>query len=284
MPVPSSYNDITQKREIRDYLGWAWYDRQFFVPQVWKTEDLKMILRFGSVHYNAVVFVNGINVVNHTGGHLPFEADITSVLNFDKENLLTVVVNNTLTRHTVPQGSVDYKKDSKLWPENFYEVTVPFDFFNYAGIHRSVQLYAVPKTYINDITVTTDINGSNGLVNYTVELKGDSKAKLSVKVYDKNGNFIKQQDGQSGTVTIPNATLWWPFLMDENPGYLYTFNFILHDGNQTVDSYFLKVGIRTVKIESFQFLINGKKFYFKGFGKHEDIDVSLKDLNFVVNN
>ena len=25
MPVPASYNDITQDRELRDFVGWAWY-------------------------------------------------------------------------------------------------------------------------------------------------------------------------------------------------------------------------------------------------------------------
>lgn len=32
-----------------------------------------------------------------------------------------------------------------------------FDFFNYAGIHRSVVLYTTPKTYIQDVSVTTDV-------------------------------------------------------------------------------------------------------------------------------
>jgi beta-glucuronidase len=31
-----------------------------------------------------------------------------------------------------------------------------FDFFNYAGIHRSVLLYTTPQTYVNDIAVVTD--------------------------------------------------------------------------------------------------------------------------------
>ena len=39
------------------------------------------------------------------------------------------------------------------------------------------------------------------------------------------------------------------------------------------DYYRLPVGIRTVKVEGTQFLINGKPFYFLGFGKHEDSDV-----------
>ena len=41
------------------------------------------------------------------------------------------------------------------------------------------------------------------------------------------------------------------------------------------DYYRLPVGIRTVEVEGVQFLINGKQFYFIGFGKHEDADVSL---------
>ena len=43
------------------------------------------------------------------------------------------------------------------------------------------------------------------------------------------------------------------------------------------DEYRLPVGIRTVEVTGNQFLINGKPFYFTGFGKHEDADV--RDLS-----
>ena len=33
-----------------------------------------------------------------------------------------------------------------------------FDFFNYCGITRPVKIYTTPETYINDITVTADID------------------------------------------------------------------------------------------------------------------------------
>lgn len=42
------------------------------------------------------------------------------------------------------------------------EQTYTFDFFNYAGIHRSVFLYSTPKTYIDDVIVNTDIQGLTG--------------------------------------------------------------------------------------------------------------------------
>ncbi len=54
MPVPSSYNDIGVSSAVRDFLGWAWYEREFFVPQRWKSDNLEVKLRFGSVHYTAV--------------------------------------------------------------------------------------------------------------------------------------------------------------------------------------------------------------------------------------
>ena len=56
------------------------------------------------------------------------------------------------------------------------------------------------------------------------------------------------------------------------------------------DLYEETFGIRTVAVEGTQFLINGKPFYFKGFGKHEDaafrgrgLDVCLdvKDINLI---
>ena len=44
------------------------------------------------------------------------------------------------------------------------------------------------------------------------------------------------------------------------------------------DMYRLAVGIRTVEVTKTQFLINGKPFYFTGFDKHEDADVSAVHL------
>lgn len=56
MPVPSSFNDITQNTSLRDYLGWVWYDTEFFVPERWRNSSfLRTSLYFGSAHYNAMV-------------------------------------------------------------------------------------------------------------------------------------------------------------------------------------------------------------------------------------
>ena len=54
MPVPSSFNDITQNVTLRDFIGWVWYDREFWVPKAWKDGNTRIMLRFESAHYNTI--------------------------------------------------------------------------------------------------------------------------------------------------------------------------------------------------------------------------------------
>ena len=77
-----------------------------------------------------------------------------------------------------------------------------------------------------------------------------------------------------GQFDIPSPNLWWPWTMSNDPGYLYVFQVTLTSSSGVSDVYRHPLGIRTVAISSMnQFLINGKPFYFQGFGKHEDSDV-----------
>lgn len=56
MPVPASYNDITQDGALRDFVGWVWYDREVQVPARWITDEgTRVVLRVGSAHYYSIV-------------------------------------------------------------------------------------------------------------------------------------------------------------------------------------------------------------------------------------
>ena len=56
MPVPASYNDITQDPKLRDFIGWVWYDREVVVPSRWVADkNIRVVLRVGSAHYSSVV-------------------------------------------------------------------------------------------------------------------------------------------------------------------------------------------------------------------------------------
>ncbi len=148
MPVPFSYNDITQNITIHRHIGWVWYARDFFIHNT----APRWVLRFGAAHYETCVWVNGQSAVNHSGGHLPFEVDITSfipqVVSYSKVRIV-VAVNNTLTPTTIPPAQL------VIHSPTYRELQNQFDFFNYAGIDRSVILYSTAKTYIEDITIDT---------------------------------------------------------------------------------------------------------------------------------
>ncbi|XP_013875102.1 beta-glucuronidase [Austrofundulus limnaeus] len=284
MPVPASYNDITQDSTLRDFVGWVWYEREVVAPAHWITDEgTRVVLRVGSAHYYSIVWVNGVKVAEHEGGHLPFEAEINGVLH-EKPTTpcrITIAVNNTLTLNTLPPGSIQYMNDRTMYPDGFFVQNTNFDFFNYAGIHRPVLLYTTPKTYVDDITVVTDFFDNTGFVRYNVSVQGASSATLKVTLIDKKGQCVVSSNTPSGVLKVTDVNLWWPYLMHENPGYLYSMEVRLTavGGSSSEDVYTLPVGIRTVKVTSTQFLINNKPFYFHGVNKHEDSDFRGKGLD-----
>ncbi|XP_070527531.1 beta-glucuronidase isoform X2 [Cardiocondyla obscurior] len=271
MPVPSSYNDITTSRKLRDHVGGAWYQRTFFVPSSWR--DQRVFIRFGSVNYLAQVWVNNALVTNHEIGHLPFEAEISSYVSFGNENRITVAVDNTLLQTSVPQGKI-----VEMGTDNgtTHLQTYTFDFFNYAGIHRSVLLYTTPRVYIEDITVRTSLIGDMGIVKYIVQPAGLREGEITVcrvTLHDAEHILAIKEPvyGLSGTLKVPLARLWWPRGMDPKPGYLYTLEVRLSVANASKpDIYRLPIGIRTLVWTNTSLLLNDRPVYMRGFGRHED--------------
>ncbi|XP_037709618.1 beta-glucuronidase [Drosophila subpulchrella] len=291
MPVPASYNDITTDN-LRDHVGTVWYERTFFVPRSWEGNQ-RTWLRFSSVHYSAVVWINGRNATSHSLGHLPFEEEISALISFGGENRITVMCDNRLSNRTVPQGSVhETATDDGNVPVQSYS----FDFFNYAGIHRSVHLYTTPLLHISDVEVTTQLSAEGmGRIDYRLWLDGSQDglriqpSHLLVQLRDRDGQVAAQQINKAvyhGTLLVPEASPWWPYLMHPDPGYLYDLQFELFVAGQEegasdalLDVYRLPVGIRSLSWSNDSLLLNGKPLYLRGFGRHEDSDIRGKGLD-----
>ncbi len=273
MPVPSSYNDITQDISIRDHIGYVWYEREFFVPSSWR--DKRVFIRVGSASHYAILWINGKKILEHKGGFLPFEGEITPFLEFGKENRITIAVNNILDWNSLPPGEIIEYKDP-IHPEGYKIQEYYFDFFNYSGIHRPVFLYTTPKNYISDIKIITDIKGRDGEVNYEIKIEGD-KERIEVLIFDKKGKELCKGNGEKGKLIIKDAEFWSP----ENP-YLYIMKVNTYNGEILEDSYSLDIGIRTIEIKDNKFLLNGNPIYLKGFGKHEDSDIRGKGYDPII--
>jgi beta-glucuronidase len=283
MPVPASFNELGAAAADRDHVGRVWYERELLIPR--RLLERRLVLRFGAVAHAAQVYLNGQPLVAHRGGFTPFEAEINALAQPGK-NRLTVLVDNTLDYSTLP---VAHYREEQL-PDGSRLVTdIPnFDFFNYAGIHRPVRLYTTPTTYIRDIVLTSALDGADGLVSYRVVVAGVGREAVAVRLrlLDAEGRTVASGQGTEGQLRIKDVQPWEP-----GRPYLYTCLVELWDGDgsgEPLDSYEEPFGMRTVAVEDGQFLLNGKPFYFKGCGKHEDFPihgrgfdeaVCVKDLN-----
>lgn len=261
MSVPSSFNDVGVTADIRNHVGWVWYERDFTVPSLLFSE--RIVLRFGSATHKAKVYVNGELVVEHQGGFTPFEAEINRFLTGGK-NRLTVAVNNIVDESTLPVGNYSEQEIPGLG--KVVRNSPNFDFFNYAGIHRPVKIYTTPHTYVKDVTVVTDFKETTGNVRYEVEIAGEAQVKA--RVMDESGAIVAESSGLYDTISINEVKLWEPL-----NSYLYTLKVELIKDGQVVDVYEQPFGVRTVQVKDGKFLINNKPFYFKGFGKHEDTPI-----------
>lgn len=274
MAVPASYNDQKAEARFRDHVGYVYYQTVFQVPKVLLSQ--RLVLRFGAVTHMAVVYVNGKEVIRHKGGFLPFEAEIGEFVT-PGDNLLSVAVDNRLDFSTLPVGNEsdramfgsdlpDFEsvRQTRVKPQ----VYPNFDFFNYAGIHRPVKIYSTPESYIKDVTFVPTVQGGDALVKYALSCEGEGE--ISLTVLDEAGREVFQESGCfSGEFAIPNVHLW-------EPGKAYLYKAKISFGE---DVYSQEFGVRQIEVKGDKFLINGKPFYFKGYGKHEDSEVHGRGIH-----
>lgn len=283
--VPASYNDQKDDRAYRNHYGWAVYQRSICVPQFWQGQ--RIVLRFGAATHKAKVWLSGRLLCEHKGGFLPFEADVTEALPCGEEVLLTVAVDNRVDFSTLPVGNESgiafFGSDNPGIPNldaakaTRAKQNLPnFDFFNYAGLNRPVLLYTTPKAYIADISLVPSLKSGEAEVAYSISTVGSGT--VSVAILDEDGRKVADAQGAEGTIQISHPTLWWP-----GKAYLYTARVTFG-----ADVYEQNFGVRSVQVEGTKFLINGRPFYFKGFGKHEDsafhgrgtdVCLNVKDIN-----
>ena len=293
MPVPASYNDVTQNVTIHRHIGWVWYARDFHIH----VTAPRWVLRFQAAHYESRVWVNGQSAVNHSGGHLPFEADITPFLpagvNTSRVHVV-VAINNTLTPTTLPPGELHIHNPT------YRELETPFDFFNYAGIDRSVVLYSTAKSYIDDIGIETqsiDFDSQHvaqsATLNYTVTIGGaqSNALRVLIQLIDATGVIVANNSDSQSRFVVENPHLWEPCGMNythpcTEESYLYTLQVTLYNEgafNDPVDVYRINhVGIRTIRLTDSKFLVNERPFYFHGANAHEDSDIRGKGFDHVI--
>lgn len=258
IPVPASFQDFYTDKDTREFTGDVWYEDDITIPGWMEGQDV--FLRFSAATHRATVYINGEKAGEHEGGFLPFLVDITDKVRYGEKNRITVKVNNELTETNIPCGRTIRLRNGRKMSKPY------FDFYNYSGLQRSVHLLSIPPRSIEDIDLRYEISGNDASVLYSVRANGDGDIKLTL--IDADGDTAAEAVGKDGTMIVRDAHLW-----QVRNAYLYTLRITLSEDGKLLDTYEMPIGIRTVRIEGENILINGSPVYLKGFGKHEDSDI-----------
>ena len=102
MEIPSDWN--TKDEKLFFYEGTVWFKKSFNYT---KKSDKKLILYFGAVNYEALVYVNKKFVGKHVGGFTPFNFEVTNLIK-NGENFIILKVDNKRKAENVPTQIFDW--------------------------------------------------------------------------------------------------------------------------------------------------------------------------------
>ena len=183
---------------------WIWSGMKptQYIPGSWKGQ--RIYLRVGDATYAAKIWINGKPLGQHEGCHLPFAFEISSLVNWNASNRISIQVENLLKPNRVPPRNLGGRVSGSFPPASY-------DFFPYAGLNRAVWLYTVPKVAsIKDITIKTNFESTTGIVEVKVEKEGNVKSGMVIIA--REGQKVEVPisfSGEAGiaTVKIPNIRL-----------------------------------------------------------------------------
>jgi hypothetical protein len=202
-----------------------WYRRTFAAPAL--AAGQRLLLNFGAVDWEAVVFVNGTSVGQHRGGYDPFTFDITDQLRRGSaEQEIVVAVRDPTDDGQQPRGKQVRRPRSIFYTE----VT---------GIWQTVWLETVPEWHVSGLRIDPDLD--RGLVNVSVGTDGrQGTGRVTITVLD-GAREVGSADGPTAAIRIPAVHKWSP----ADP-FLYKLRVRLASGDD-VEGYF---GMRSIAVRA----------------------------------
>ncbi|WP_042460852.1 glycoside hydrolase family 2 protein [Neobacillus dielmonensis] len=273
--VPHTWNAIDGANGFDFYKGACWYRKEFTVET--KDQDNKVFIEFNGSNSVTDVYVNGRHFGQHRGGYSIFRFDITEAVEFGKENLLAVKVDNTVFEDVYPQMA---------------------DFTFYGGIYRDVNLiianpvhfdlldYGSQGIYLVQDEVTEESARLTIRTRITNDESEDKKVRLWADVLDAGGTSaayaakeVFLAPGETKVVEVPaiieSPTLW----NGRKNAYLYQAKVSLTSFNDTIDEVHIPFGVRYFKVDPEQgFFLNGEHLPLYGVSRHQD----RKDMGWAI--
>lgn len=230
------------------------YRLEFDVPADWSGRVVKV--NFDGVQNGAEVYLNGqpVNVDEssegranfHQGGYDAFQADLTPAVKFGQKNLLAIRVYKNTKAVDLDTG----------------------DYFLLGGIHRTVTLFSVPQTHLDDLAVRTKVEPTgNAELRVLLAVTKAGGAKASMQLEGQSAvDASADAEGKVELVQHLDAPKLWSA---EHPN-LYTLSVDLKDANgQVIEHVTKRIGIREVSIRNGILLVNNVPVKLTGMCRHD---------------
>lgn len=248
--LPHTWN-IEEKNQ--NHYGWGWYQKKLNVPANWKNKNV--VLQFGAVNHSSTFYINGKKMGENIGdGFNKFFINLSGKLNYGKENIITVAVNNDYGKNKVPFGS-------------------SFDWPNDGGIIRKVALVVSDKPSANYIHATPALNLTNNEGKLKINLGFDaanSNLQFTINITEENqptNNVIYtattkpqwQKNEASVNIDLHQVNPWH----FDFPN-LYRIDVTVLNGKKTTDKISTIVGFREIKFVDGKTYLNGERIKLMG--------------------
>lgn len=236
--------------------GIGWYRKSFKAPAEWKGKHISVY--FEGVYMNSEVFINGKSLGVQPYGYTSFSYDLTPYLNFDKENVIAVRVDNS-------------QQLNSRW-------------YSGSGIYRHVWMITTNPVHVAQWGVgisTPDVSPQKAVVQIKTLVKNEtvSPQSLLIKTQLQAPNGKNAGDNQVElelaansekeivqTISVSKPLLWSP----ESPD-LYQAQIQIIKDKQVIDDTKTKFGIRSIKFTAENgFQLNGKTVKINGGCVHHD--------------
>ncbi|GAB2806411.1 beta-glucuronidase [Ferruginibacter profundus] len=238
--VPGDFN--SQMPELTYYESVVWYKKTFGYKKTGK----RLFLHFGAVNYTADVYLNGEKIGSHEGGFTPFQFEITNKVK--EQNTVVVRVNNQRRKDGIP--------------------ALGYDWFNYGGINRDVNLVETPAVFIEDYFIQLK-KGSNNTIKGWIKINGSKtpqQVNIAIPEMKINTTLTTDDSGYAPVEFLAKPQLWSP----EKPKL-----YIISISSQT-DTVKEDIGFRTIEVKGTEILLNGKSIFLKGVNIHEEISAEKR--------
>jgi len=226
---------------------WIWYRRSVRIPDEWKGR--RVLLHFGAVNYQAMVWINGQLAGSHEGGNTPFTLDATPWLR-PQDNTITVRAHFPPTDRYIPRGKQFWEPKSR---SIFYTRT--------SGIWQPVWMEPVGASYLDRVKITPAMDGSVRLEFDIARPQPDLEITAAASFHGESGaSATVRAAGARGVALlgIDEPRPWSP----SSPN-LYDLVLELRHAGAVLDRVHSYFGFRQVTAERGRVLLNDEPFFLK---------------------